>query len=243
MAEARAPPPGPSPPQAAPSRRRLTQRQQQQQAAKALRDEFRAASRAKMDRVTAWVAECERARGREHHHAGDTDSNSGRAALLLEDCDGETEDLLMQVLIARPKYEGIPNVEEIQRFAGQLRAYHAQLWTLRMTRGFFRAGAAAAADELLGWGDAAEYPDDIDSLESMSMQEEEDERNWVSHDSRVFVRKISPLEEELRDEMIQEYRNIRRHSVADHGMQSRYGKDRDRARQNRYGNERGTQHR
>lgn len=176
-----------------------------------------------MDRVTAWVDQCSAARRQHHqkqhqrpHHqveegTSSSDSSSSTTALLLEECDGETEDLLLQVLIARPKYEGIPSVEEIQNFANQLRAYHARLWSLRMTRGFFRP---AAADELLGWGNALEYPDDIDSVESMSTQEESEDQNWMVHETkRVFVRKISPLEEELRDEMIQEYRNIRKNSV------------------------------
>lgn len=124
------------------------------------------------------------------------------------------------MLIARPKYEGIPSVEEIRNFASQLRAYHARLWTLGMTRGFFRP---AAADELLGWGNAPEYPDDIDSVEDVSMQEESEDQNWMVHGERVFVRKISPLEEELRDEMIQEYRNIRKNSVNESRVRNRYG--------------------
>ncbi|KAJ4424656.1 hypothetical protein N0V82_000584 [Gnomoniopsis sp. IMI 355080] len=163
-----------------------------------MHEDFQGICYAKMERVTEWVAECAAARQVEETGA-------------LLDCDGETEDLLLQVLIARPKYQGIPTVEEIQQFAGQLRAYNARLWTLGMTKGFFRVGSAPGE---LSWG-LPEYPDDIDSLESMSMHEEEAGVNWmVHHDKRVFVRKISPAEEELRDEMIQEYRNIRRHSVS-----------------------------
>lgn len=168
-----------------------------QQKSNTMREDVQGLCYAKMERVTEWVAECAAARQVE-----DT------GAFLA--CDGETEDLLLQVLIARPKYQGIPTVEEIQQFAGQLRAYNARLWTLGMTKGFFRMGAAAGE---LGW--VPEYPDDIDSIESMSMQEEEAGVNWMVHEKRVFVRKISPAEEELRDEMIQEYRNIRRHSVND----------------------------
>ncbi|KAJ4391286.1 hypothetical protein N0V93_004903 [Gnomoniopsis smithogilvyi] len=164
-----------------------------------MREESHVTCYAKMERVTAWVAECAAARQAEGTEAS-------------FECDGETEDLLLQVLIARPKYQGIPTVEEIQQFAGQLRSYNARLWTLGMTKGFFRVGSAPGE---LGW--VPEYPDDIDSLESMSMHEEEAGINWMVHDKRVFVRKISPAEEELRDEMIQEYRNIRRHSVNDNG--------------------------
>ncbi|CAN8097146.1 unnamed protein product [Discula destructiva] len=236
------------PPATASLRHRLSQRPQQQQMTNALRAEYRARSRAKMERVTAWVAECaasrEQQRQHQHQHrdgeglnssssrsrSSNSSGSASSVALLLEECDGETEDLLLQVLIARPKYEGIPSSEEIQRFAGQLRAYHARLWTLGMTRGFFRPDAAAAASsssssssgELLGWGNAPDYPEDIDSLESMSMQEEIEGQNWMVHGKKVFVRKISPAEEELRDEMIQEYHNIRRHSVDDRMMQERF---------------------
>lgn len=173
----------------------------QQQKSHTIQEEIQALCYAKMERVSEWVAECAAAR-----RQGD-----GTRAFL--ECDGETEDLLLQVLIARPKYQGIPTVEEIQQFAGQLRAYNARLWTLGMTKGFFRLGGSGVAlgEPEVGW--LPEYPDDIDSLESMSMHEEEAGVNWMVHEKRVFVRKISPLEEELRDEMIQEYRNIRRHSV------------------------------
>lgn len=167
-----------------------------------MREELQARYHAKMKRVTEWVAHCAAARQIE-----------GEGTFL--GCDGETEDLLLQVLIARPKYQGIPTVEEIQQFAGQLNAYNARLWTLGMTKGFFRAGSAAGD---LGW--LPEYPDDIDSLESLSMQEDEGV-NWRVHEKRVFVRKISPAEEELRDEMIQEYRNIRRHSLNGNGTMNR----------------------
>lgn len=172
--------------------------QHQHPKASAMREELQVRCHAKMERVIEWVANCAAARQAE-----------GTGTFL--ECDGETEDLLLQVLIARPKYQGIPTVEEIQQFAGQLRAYNARLWTLGMTKGFFRVNAAA--DEL-GW--LPEYPDDIDSLESMSMQEEEGV-NWMLHEKRVFVRKISPAEEQLRDEMIQEYRNIRRRTGKDSG--------------------------
>lgn len=216
---------------AATSRGRFSYQRDQEQhhTAHALREEFHARFRAKMDRVTAWVAECAAVREQHRHQAdqgaGSNGSKGSSAVLLLEDCNGETEDLLLQVLIARPKYEGIPSVEEIQQFAGQLRAYHARLWTLRMTKGLFRAGAAATASgELASWEHAAEYPDDIDSLESGSMQEGQQGHNWVVHKQRVFVRKISPAEEELRDEMIQEYRNIRRHSLNDRGIHKQYRK-------------------
>lgn len=175
----------------------------QQQKPHIIQEEIQALCYAKMERVAEWVAECAAARRQ--------DDDGARAFL---ECDGETEDLLLQVLIARPKYQGIPTVEEIQQFAGQLRAYNARLWTLGMTKGFFRLGGGsgvALGEPGVGW--VPEYPDDIDSLESMSMHEEEAGVNWMVHEKRVFVRKISPLEEELRDEMIQEYRNIRRHSV------------------------------
>lgn len=177
--------------------------QSHQQKASTMREDFQGICFTKMERVTEWVAECAAARQAE-----------GTRAFL--ECDGETEDLLLQVLISRPKYQGIPTVEEIQQFAGQLRSYNARLWTLGMTKGFFRVGSAPGE---LGW--VPEYPDDIDSLESLSMHEEEAGLNWTVHEKRIFVRKISPAEEELRDEMIQEYRNIRRHSVNDNGTMKR----------------------
>lgn len=174
---------------------------QLQQKSHIIQEEIQALCYAKMERVSVWVAECAAARRQD----------DGARAFL--ECDGETEDLLLQVLIARPKYQGIPTVEEIQQFAGQLRAYNARLWTLGMTKGFFRLGGSGVTLGESEVGYLPEYPDDIDSLESMSMHEEEAGVNWMVHEKRVFVRKISPLEEELRDEMIQEYRNIRRHSV------------------------------
>lgn len=178
------------------------QQQQQKDHCHVVHEEIQTLCYAKMQRVSDWVAECAAAR-----------QVDGAARAFLE-CDGETEDLLLQVLIARPKYQGIPTVEEIQQFAGQLRAYNARLWTLGMTKGFFRIGGPGPGPGPgVGSWQLPEYPDDIDSLESMSMHEEEGGVNWMVHEKRVFVRKISPLEEELRDEMIQEYRNIRRHSV------------------------------
>lgn len=188
-----------TPPAAAFSGRKVSQCQQRQ--SHIIHEEIQALCYAKMERVSEWVAECAAAR-----------QVDGARAFL--EYDGETEDLLLQVLIARPKYQGIPTVEEIQQFAGQLRAYNARLWTLGMTKGFFRIGGPGRAGEPgVGSWQLPEYPDDIDSLDSMSMHEEEAGVNWMVHEKRVFVRKISPLEEELRDEMIQEYRNIRRHSV------------------------------
>lgn len=156
---------------------------------------------AKMERVNRWLTECEQSRA----------AKAGGCLPCGEYDNGETEDLLLRVLVARPRFRKIPTAEEVRVFAGQLRAYHARLWTLDRTRGYFRVAKET-------WT-VPEYPEDIDDVDQLGgwdMDEfggqSEGSSSLQSAGRNIVVvgRTISPVEEELRDEMIQGYWMLRR---------------------------------
>lgn len=162
---------------------------------------LRARNLAKMERVDRWLTDCERSRAAE----------AGGCLPCGEYDNGETEDLLLRVLVARPRFRKIPTAEEVRVFAGQLRAYHARLWTLDRTRGYFRVAKAS-------WT-VPEYPEDIDDVDQLGGWDMDDFGGQSEGSSSlqssgrgivVVGRTISPVEEELRDEMIRGYWMLRR---------------------------------
>ncbi|PSR78922.1 hypothetical protein BD289DRAFT_109478 [Coniella lustricola] len=150
---------------AQPKQLRFSQRHRQK--AQDLRQEQRTESRLvhqeKLDRVQRWLDDCQRAREttttttttttkttethhhhHQHHHrhrllqqqTSHDDDNDGQTS--HDDIDGDTEDLLLSVLVARPEYHTVPTAGQVRQFARELRAYRSKLWTLDRTRGYFQ---------------------------------------------------------------------------------------------------------
>lgn len=203
------------------------------------RDGMPVRNRVKMDRVSSWLADCAQSRAappamrdeprsrrrqqQQHHQQQDQSAE--------HDCDWETEELLLRVLVARPRFHKIPTAEEVRLFARQLRAYHARLWTLDQTRGYFRARRPDHPRPELAFA-VTQYPEDIDDVDddeemtrweraeeaeeqhrghALSEEENDDSDDSVATPRGPIVgRKISPVEEELRDEMIRGYWILRR---------------------------------
>lgn len=186
---------------------------------------------AKMERVNSWIAECAKsratmtakkshARRQQQSRCQQQQQHRGDVSLADSDCDWETEELLLRVLVARPRFQKIPTAEEVRLFARQLRVYHSRLWTLDQTRGYFRARTEQSREDGLTYTSPPPYPEDIDDVDDMRRWEEpvEEEEEGIPEDddsvatpkAPIRVRKISPVEEELRDEMIRGYWMLRR---------------------------------
>lgn len=149
-----------------------------------------------MERVSKWVADCARSR----EASGDGGKTQG-----CVDLDGETEDLLLRVLLARPKFHKVPSIEEVHSFASQLRAYNTKLWALHQTRGYFRAAPGAAYAQV---STIPTFPAHIDDVDVTVLESNPPDPGHVR--GSTASRKISPMEQQLMDEMIQRYWAVRR---------------------------------
>lgn len=199
-------------------------------------------NRVKMARVSSWLADCAQSRAAPGPGPGGDEPHSRRRQHPRQwkqqdqpaehECDWETEELLLRVLVARPRFQKIPTAEEVRLFARQLRTYHSRLWTLDQTRGYFRAATTRRPEPTRLDPDChcalPEYPEDIDDVDEMGGRWETEDQEDVpehydDHDNDsgsessvatprgpIVVRKISPVEEELRDEMIRGYWILRR---------------------------------
>lgn len=159
--------------------------------------EIKISNRARMERVNRWISECAQSRA----------AVGGEERQGSVEFDGETEDLYLRVLVARPRFQKIPTAEEVRQFADQLNRYNSRLWTLQQTRGYFRPW------QLEQPATFPDYPEDIDDVDeetdSLEMDLGEEHQGMSTPERKIVGRKISPVEEELRDEMIRGYWSIR----------------------------------
>lgn len=162
--------------------------------------EVKISNRARMERVSRWISDCAQSRA----------TVGGERQQGCVDYDGETEDLYLRVLVARPRFQKIPTASEVRQFADQLRLYNSRLWTLQQTRGYFRTWEPEQPAIV------PEYPENIDHVddegqgtESLEMDTWEEPEKVTTQRREIVGRKISPVEEDLRDEMIREYWSIR----------------------------------
>ncbi|KAF3769490.1 hypothetical protein M406DRAFT_65982 [Cryphonectria parasitica EP155] len=182
-------------PQAAP---KLKFSQRHRQKVNDIREETRTLHQDKIDRVSRWVEDCERARA--------TAESSTSEQLIDEpyECDGDMEDLLLAVLVARPEYQTVPTAGQVRQFARELHTYRSKLSTLDQTRGYFHLKFLSAREPAA----LPEYPEDIDDEPEIEAQGDGIGLKTAAW-PQVVIREISPADEELRWEMMQEYQKRR----------------------------------